>query len=105
MKKLVFYGASDDLLELDGDMQGEFDAYTGKAVKVSSIDGEMLVVAIYAPSSVHASVWSIGIAPADEGQPIPEWPMQYGIAVNGYSPALTIICPDDIVVTEVKENA
>lgn len=102
MKRLIFYGASDDLLELDGDMSDEFEAYNGAAVKLNSLCGEMLITAIYAPRCIRAPVWSIGIAPVDEDVPIPDWPITMG--ASGYSAILTIECPDDIQVEEVRDD-
>lgn len=100
MMNLIFYGASDDLLEMEGDIQDEFEAYNGTTVKLTATDGEMLVTAHYGG---HAPVWSIGVAPADEDRPIPAWPMQYRLAENGYSTALIIQCPDDVTVEKIHE--
>ena len=37
----------------------------------------------------------IGVAQLGEGQPIPDWPMKYRTAENGYSPELIIEAPED----------
>lgn len=37
----------------------------------------------------------IGVAQLGEGQPIPDWPMKYRTAENGYSPELIIEVPED----------
>lgn len=98
MKELIFYGASDDLLELEGDISEEYGAYGGCAVKLAAADGELLVTAHYGG---YAPTWSIGVSPVDEVKPIPGWPMNYSTAENGYSAALVIQCPDDVTVQEM----
>ncbi len=41
----------------------------------------------------------IGVAQLGENQPIPDWPMKFRTAENGYSPALVIETPEDVTVS------
>lgn len=40
----------------------------------------------------------IGVAQLGEDQTIPDWPMKYRTAENGYSPELIIEVPEDVEV-------
>lgn len=105
MKKLYFYGASDDLFEFDQeDGTGlEIDCYGTVAIfKVTDgVDG-LFVAGLYAPKQIDAPVWSVGIAPLGEDVPLPEWPITCRTAESGYSTALMIEAPDSVVVEEVE---
>lgn len=41
----------------------------------------------------------IGVAQLGEDQPIPDWPIRYLTAGNGYSPVLVIEAPEDVTVS------
>lgn len=94
-RTLKFYGASDDLFEIEGYRGDEPDEIGRKAtVCVFDRQGNGLVVAA---SYVHAGTWAIGIAPLNEDQPLPGWPMKWEAKVPGYTTVLTIEAPDDAV--------
>lgn len=106
MKKLVFYGRGDRLLQIAGDEWKEFSAEQGAAVlRLFSDSGQMLVLSLFAPKPVHAPVWSIGIAPVDENTHIPLWPMRILLTGVRDSAALCIDCPDDTEVSLYREEA
>jgi hypothetical protein len=63
---------------------------TGTAVIVTGVYGK-------AP----AGVWSVGIAPDDEGIAIPEWATRPYFRTDGYSPVLALTVPDDTTITLV----
>lgn len=63
MKTITFYGASDDLLEVEGDIAAEIDAYNSASVLLKSSNGTMCVYAEYSPQCLPGSVWVIGVAP------------------------------------------
>lgn len=42
--------------------------------------------------------WLIGVMPMDEDTPIPDWPMRFKMAGNGYSPQLIIDAPEGVQV-------
>ncbi len=45
--------------------------------------------------------WMVGIGPALEGRPIPEWPMEWKTHENGYSACLVMHAPDDATVHQI----
>lgn len=98
MKRLIFYGASDDLFEMDGDITEELNVY-GKPGKyhLKSADGEMIVVGEYAPRVNIAAVWMLSVAHVDDGTPFPPWPMVIR-EHSSYSPAIVIDAADDVQV-------
>ena len=107
MKKLKFYGVSDDLFEMDGDLSEEIGCYdSGAAYHLKAADGEMIVFGHYAPKPTPGATWVIGVTLVEEGISLPTWPMRFETAgPNGYpnpqsySPVLVIEAPDDVVVT------
>ncbi len=104
MKTLIFSGVSDNLLEIEGDEWAEFSANGRTAVKLVSDEGQMIITAIYAHKLVNAGVWNIGIAPVDEGVSIPPWNFECHLAESGYSPVLTVDCPDDTRIIEISSS-
>lgn len=108
MKLLKFYGASDDLFEMVGDLEEEIGCYDeGAAYLLRSPGGDGLIVfAQYAPNPTPGASWMLGVALIDEGVRLPDWPVRLITApVSGYpdprpySPMLEIEAPDDVVVT------
>ena len=89
------YGVSDDLVEIEGDVEEEIGCYD-KAVtlEVGGAKGGLRVVAEYAPrhASSDVGVWRLGVEPIDEDVPIP-WPVRVELAERGYSPVINIDCP------------
>ena len=111
MKTLKFYGASDDLFEMDGELQEEIGCFRhGAAYHLKASDGEMIVYGLYAPKETKGASWVVGVSLVDEGIPLPPWPMRYETGpANGYpdpqpySPMLIIETPDDVSVSEAKQ--
>lgn len=92
MKELRFYGASDDCFECEGAIREEINCYNTPGIyHLKSSEGELQVVGMY----LNNGCWSIGIAPVEEGSPIPAWPTSFSVRENGYSAVLTISVPDD----------
>jgi len=106
MRELTFYGASDDLFEIEGtrgDEPDEVGCYDEPAVaKIHSSEGELCIVGMYAPGNA-AACWSIGLMPTDEDVPIPDWKMSWKNGDRGYTAELTIHVPDDAVVSMVRK--
>lgn len=107
-RTLKFYGASDDLFEIEGTCGDEPDEVicheTPVVAMVKGGDEGLCVVAMYAPGDA-AACWSIGIMPLDEyGVPIPSWPMTWRLSEECYSPELTLTVPDDAVVSMIGEG-
>lgn len=105
-RHLIFYGASDDLFEIEGSKAGEPDEIDpSSAVKIMAGDIGLIVVATYAPANA-VGCWAIGICQIEEDQPLPDWPMKFttGAPSLGYSVVLTIEAPDDAVMTELRNH-
>lgn len=88
-QKAVFYGSSDDNVEVEG-IKGA-DEFSGDDMwfLVSGTGGQMRVHVAYNAGGC----WSVAVAPADEDIPIPTWPMRF--TAKGYTARLEIECPDD----------
>ncbi len=110
MRTLKFYGGSDDLFEIEGTVRTEPDeegCYDRPAIaNIKAAEGELNIVAVYAPKGCDVGCWAIGIMPADEDIPIPPWPVSFKLNEirpgKGYSAELTIPAPDDAVVSMVS---
>lgn len=106
-KMLSFYGSSDDNFCYDVNGRGgdEIGCF-GKAARFTVTDGEhsVQVYGTYAPDVVIGGVWVVGIALADEGKPLPPWPISFGVYENGYSVMLNIDCPDNVKVMRDGEG-
>ena len=109
MRTLKFYGASDDLFEVEGTKAGEpdeigsFNSIT--AVKIANDHAGLIVVGVYAahddmPKGMPGC-WTIGICPLDEDIPLPDWQMKWSLSDLGYSPLLAIETPDDARVSQI----
>jgi len=108
-RTLQFYGASDDLFEIEGTRAGEPDEIGCferiAAVKVANDHAGLFVAALYNPPKRPDGLpgcWTIGICPLEEDVPLPDWPMRWELASNGYSTKLTLEAPDDVRVSEVE---
>lgn len=86
MSHVVIYGASDDLVEIEGDAPG-CDEYNAESATflVLGVRGDRARVEVeYADSGV----WKVAVSPADEDTNIP--PMEIVSAGNGYSACAVI---------------
>ncbi len=107
-RTLKFYGASDDLFEIEGtsgeepDEIGCIDAPCIVEIKTPGNEG-LMIVGLYAPGD--SACWMMGIAPLDEDIPIPPWPVSFQLQPPGYSTLLTITVPDDSIVSQVAPAA
>lgn len=106
---LVIYGASDDLVEIEGHFEEEVDCYD-RAVRVTvgwpeASAGEdsrgVHVLMRYAPKWVETGVWTAEISPLDEDVEIP-WPVTVKLGGRGYTAEVHIDCPEDVPVTFKK---
>ncbi|MDD3029851.1 MAG: hypothetical protein PHS57_06200 [Alphaproteobacteria bacterium] len=110
--KIYFYGSSDDCIEVECgetcDVSDEYNAYDCPGwleVKTPSGDG-LMVFAHYAPNGFPDGTWVLGVTLLAEDHPLPDWPISYATAENGYSPVLIIDAPEDVIVSErEKEGA
>lgn len=109
MKQLRFSGHSDDVFQVDGganeDMSdeayGKPAAFRIDAVSDTGEAESLIVTGHYAPHA--AATWAIGVALADEGIPLPSWPMRFE-REHEYSHALVVTVPDNATVVAVTEE-
>lgn len=106
---LRIYGASDDLVEIEGHFEEEIDCYDSAVVITvgwpEASPGEnargLRVYIRYAPDWAKTGVWPVAVAPLDDDAEIP-WPVSVTLGGRGYSSELTIDCPDDVPVSWKK---
>ena len=104
MREYKFYGASDDLLEMEGAEREEISCHEGAAYHLKSEDGELIVYGVYAPHPTEGAAWVVGVSMVDEGQCIPEWPMRFDTHDRRYNPMLVVEAPDDTKASIVKQS-
>ena len=98
MSTITIYGASDDLVEVEGEFSEEFGAYNGWRGRVVSPSGQNLIVtAEY--SKEGQDHWTLGIETADTW---PAWSIQFAEAPREGDPAIIIEVPAGTVVEEIE---
>ena len=100
MRTLTIYGASDDLIEMEGvpgaDEFGAWGNGEGGIRGSFVLGGQMRILAIYG----KRGCWSFALGQVDEGIPFPDWPIR--IKQNlirgevGYSTQVEIDVPDGV---------
>lgn len=107
---LEIYGASDDLVELEGHISDEIDCYdrnvviTVGRINVDSPQASrgVYVIMRYSPSYLNNGCWTAEIAPLEENAGIP-WPIKVELEPNRrYSVLVKIDCPNDVPVSWKK---
>jgi len=98
MQTAKFYGASDDLIEVEGIKGGnEFNVIAdGPHMASFNLGGKMRVHAIY------DGCWSFAPAMVDESIPLPDWPIR--VKQEGYTTVLEIDVPDDVKVFHERKQ-
>lgn len=94
---LNIYGASDDLVEIEGHVTEEIGCFQ-RPVKLeigTRETGGLRVIAVYAPKGSKYGVWRLSVEPLDEDIVVP-WPVS--VETKGYSCVIRIHCPDDVPV-------
>jgi hypothetical protein len=109
MKTFRFYGASDDLFEMEcnskdiqDDEMSEDECYELTSFGDQGVE-TMIVAAKYCPS--NTTCWMIGVVPTDEDIPIPNWPMRFSLSERGYSAQLEIDAPDNTTVRVLSHDS
>lgn len=102
MKTIEFRGYSDDTFgwypmgsEADGDDHDDCATFTVRTYVVEHESQRMAVTGVYGTGCM----WSVGIAPMDDDEPLPDWPMRWRF--TDYSAVLSLTVPDDATVTLV----
>lgn len=96
MAVISFWGSSDDLIEVDGDLSGcdeymltDFSTWIGVIEHYDS--GDKIKVYAY-----YDGCWAFGVGIYDEGHKMPEWPVNFVTNTeNNYSVRMGIEVPDD----------
>ena len=105
---LIIYGASDDLIEIEGDINEEFNAIDGGVLRIDSDDDWMEVDCTYDAEGR----WLISPLPVEDGPNAP-WAMtialgatnMYGKYAPTYSNVLTVDVPGDATVSLVRRKS
>jgi hypothetical protein len=95
---IIIYGASDDLVEVEGPISAEFDCYGKWAGKLTSPDGETLLVSV----EYGRKEWEIAVyASSEDG--FPSWPIQFTERPDRDSdPAVKIFAPAGTTIEETS---
>ncbi len=107
MQTAKFYGASDDLIEIEGvkgaDEFGAYNSSSGNVVNATFILGAIAVYAIYG----EGGTWAFAVGRIDEDVPLPNWPIRLRQGTeeeSTYSVVLEIDVPDDVAVKRISET-
>jgi hypothetical protein len=103
-RELRVYGASDDLVELEGAISDEYNTPAGGLELVlTAPDGSALVVtALYTKAG---GTWAIGVAPAEEGEDLPDWIRTVRTSPScGYSAELVLDVPEGTIVKSTERR-
>ena len=109
MKRLKFYGYSDDVAYCEYTNENgqtgykDVGCYDRTAIALlKSESGSCYVIAKYAPDEV-AGVWAIGMAQSDEDIDLPEWAKRPIFGTEGYTVTMELEVPDDIQIEWLEE--
>lgn len=101
---LKIYGASDDLVEVEGDLRDEFYAKNiGKNIEGRTITLSRIVGGTVEGLDIHVryergGVWSVAVSQLDEGIGLPDW--GYKITNEDYTAVLELSrVPEDVIMT------
>lgn len=103
MRTIMIYGASDDLIEIEGSTFPEPDEFSPApespgVVKIEDSEGGRLLVFVQYAANNLSPCWMIGLSQVDEDDPFPAWPIRWSITERGYSMKLEIDLPDGSVI-------
>lgn len=112
MPRIIIYGASDDLVEIDNidpDSQAyreEYPALRGAQLELKAPDEERMgIYAKYSPEGV----WVVAPYVLDEDEKFPEWEFKIGQGVEGQYPSshsmyVEVEIPEGTVITRLNER-
>lgn len=102
MKTIRIYGASDDLVEIEGDVPGcdEYDVGGPRLVMarflVGPLDSGTVGLRVFA---IYDGCWSFAIGQVGESRPLPGWPIRITQSSDvPYSVQIEIDVPDNFCV-------
>jgi hypothetical protein len=106
---LRIYGASDDLVEIEGDHNDEFEegdviiiGQREASAGVSAYGVQVRMTYGLAKWNTGAT-WAADIAPMDDGAEMP-WPVTVGLAERGYSALVEVACPKGTPVLVLRKG-
>lgn len=99
--ELRIYGASDDLIEVEGHISEEYSKPKGKWTgKLTDDTGAGMFVTA---DCLKTGTWAIGVAPLDDDAPIPDWEARLTLSEEcSYSAQLTLEVPASTILVEVR---
>ena len=103
MSDITIYGASDDLVEVEGAVRDEYPlADPCSRLRLTGPDGGTLDVVLWLGICIGALDWSIGVEAVDA---YPSWPIRFHER-PGYEgdPAVTIDAPEGTTVKAVDHD-
>lgn len=103
MPDLWIYGASDDLVEVEGAIEDEFDVHGLWRARLLSPDGQSLIVTAQFGKPGAASDWTVGVE--NHTQPFPDWPIKFEERAD-YSgdPCLYVQVPEETKIIPYTEE-
>lgn len=97
------YGASDDLVEIEGDIREELGSYDRETVILIGREDAGVVVRVEYGHGNRAGVWGVAFEPVDEDVPIP-WPVCVEMGGRGYSAVAVVDCPPGTLLRKQREH-
>lgn len=96
MNTITIYGASDDLVEIEGAFSEEFDALSAWRGRVVAPDGESLIVTAEFGKSDSDAEWTLGV---ENSGTWPAWPIRFAERPDREGdPAIVIEVPAGTIV-------
>ena len=101
MSTLTIYGASDDLVEVDGEFREEFSVRSsGWRGEVVAPDGDSLIITAEFCKEGAEADWTLGI---ENGETWPSWPIRFTDRPDREGdPAIIIDVPAGTIVKEIN---
>lgn len=107
--QLKIYGASDDLIEVEGDIREEFYAKkVGEHVDGLTLTLSRIINGAVEGLDVHVryergGVWSVGVSQLDEDVDLPDWGIR--LSSNAYTSILELDrIPEDVRLTHEPDD-
>lgn len=99
MAEIIFYGASDDLVEFEGGVKEEFSAYGAWRGRLVAPNGDSLFLNAEFSKAGSESDWTLWV---ENSGTYPDWPIRFGERPGCEGdPAIIITAPEG---TTVEEN-
>ncbi|WP_336633616.1 MULTISPECIES: hypothetical protein [unclassified Microbacterium] len=100
MSTITIYGASDDLLEVEGAFSEEFQAYGETRLRVLAPDGDSLIVIGEFSARDGEADWTLRVM---NSATWPAWPIRFGDRPDREGdPAIIIDVPEGTIVEEMS---